>query len=112
MRHRLNDHVIGGGLVAPAQICALRALRLFECHKVPLSVAEELVRTSYYHGSRNPEATAFGKDLDLDMYRNGRMIAAPFRLLDCSRENDGAGTLLLVSTGPAGVPMPVRYLTL
>ncbi|RJG18837.1 thiolase C-terminal domain-containing protein [Massilia cavernae] len=98
MRHFLNDHVIGGGMVAPAQVCALRARRLFEHHKVPLSVAEELVRASYYHGSRNPEATAFGKDLDLDAYRNGRMIAEPFRLFDCSRENDGAGALLLVST--------------
>ncbi|WP_321938151.1 thiolase C-terminal domain-containing protein [Paraburkholderia sp. J8-2] len=101
MRHHLNDHVIGGGLLAPAQICALRAQRLFEHHKVPPSVAEELVRASYYHGSRNPEATAFGKELDLDAYRNGRRIAEPFRLFDCSRENDGAGALLLTSTARA-----------
>lgn len=101
MRHHLNDHVIGGGLLAPAQICALRAQRLFEHHKVPPIVAEELVRASYYHGSRNPEATAFGKRLDLDAYRNGRQIAEPFRLFDCSRENDGAGALLLTSTARA-----------
>lgn len=98
MRHHLNDHLVGAGLVSPAQICALRAQRLYEHHKVPKSVAEELVRVSYYHGSRNPEATAYGQPLDLDAYREGRWIAEPFRLFDCSRENDGAGALLLVSS--------------
>lgn len=98
MRHHLNDHIVGAGLVSPAQICAMRAQRLYEFHKVPRSVAEELVRASYYHGSRNPEATAFGQPLDLEAYREGRWIAEPFRLFDCSRENDGAGALLLVST--------------
>ncbi|MEQ5837286.1 hypothetical protein [Marinobacter sp. NFXS9] len=97
MRHHLNDHLVGAGLLAPAQICALRAQRLYEYHKVPKSVAEELVRASYYHGSRNPDATAFGQTLDLEAYREGRWIAEPFRLFDCSRESDGAGALLLVS---------------
>ena len=98
MAHHLNAHLVGAGLMAPAQNCALRAQRLFEHNKVPQSVAEELVRVSYYHGSRNPEAMSFGKDLDLDVYRSGRWISEPFRLYDCSRENDGAGALLLVST--------------
>lgn len=112
MRHHLNDHLVGAGLVAPAQICALRAQRLYEHHKVPKSVAEELVRASYYHGSRNPEATAFGQELDLDAYREGRWIAEPFRLFDCSRENDGAGALLLVSAERARDlrKQPVRLL--
>ncbi len=39
---------------------------------------------------RNPDAVAFGKELDLDAYRARRWIAEPFRLFDCSRENDGA----------------------
>jgi acetyl-CoA acetyltransferase len=56
-----------------------------------------MVRASYFHGSRNPHAVAYGKDLDLEAYRHGRWIAEPFRLFDCSRENDGAGALLLVS---------------
>ncbi|SDB35218.1 transporter [Pseudomonas sp. NFACC13-1] len=98
MRHHLNDHLIGAGLLSPAQICALRARRLYEFHGVRPSVAEELVRASYYHGSRNPDATAYGQPLDLQAYREGRWIAEPFRLFDCSRENDGAGALLLVST--------------
>jgi len=97
MRHHLNDHIIGAGILAPAQICALRAQRMFEYYGVPHSVTEELVKASYYHGSRNPEAMSYGKELDLDAYRSGRWISEPFRLFDCSRENDGAGAILLVS---------------
>jgi len=65
---------------------------------VPPSVCEELVRASYYHGARNPDAVAFGHDLDLEEFRTARWIAEPFRLFDCSRENDGAGALLVVAT--------------
>jgi acetyl-CoA acetyltransferase len=98
MAHHLNDHMVGVGITAPAQVCAMRAQRLFDYHGVPHSVCEELVRASYYHGSRNPDAIAYGNELDLEAYRTGRWIAEPFRLFDCSRENDGAGALLMVST--------------
>ena len=98
MRHHLNAHIVGAGVLAPAVNCAIRAQRLFEHHKVPRSVAEELVRVSYYHGSRNPEAMSYGKDLNVDVYRSARWISEPFRLFDCSRENDGAGAIVLTST--------------
>jgi acetyl-CoA acetyltransferase len=98
MRHHLNDHMQGAGLYSPAQMCALRAMRMFEYHHVPPGVTEELVKASYYHGARNPEAVTYGKQFDPELYRHGRWIAEPFRLMDCSRENDGAGAVLLLST--------------
>jgi acetyl-CoA acetyltransferase len=97
MAHHLNDHMVGVGMVAPAQVCAMRAQRLFEYNGVPQNVCEDLVRASYYHGSRNPDAISYGKELDLQAYHAARWIAEPFRLFDCSRENDGAGALLMVS---------------
>ena len=97
MAHHLNDHMASAGMVAPAQVCAMRAMRLFQHHGVPRSVCEELVRASYHHGARNPDAVAYGKELDLNDFRTARWIAEPFRLFDCSRENDGAGALLMVS---------------
>ncbi|KAK0350255.1 hypothetical protein LTR94_029763, partial [Friedmanniomyces endolithicus] len=57
----------------------------------------ELVRASYHHGSRNPEAVSYGQTFDVEQLRQSRLIAEPFRLFDCSRENDGAGALLMVS---------------
>lgn len=97
MAHHLNDHLIGAGLVAPALECAMRAQRMMEYHGVSPLTVEEFVRASYYHGARNPKAVAFGKDLDVEAYRSSRMISEPFHLFDCSRENDGAGALIMVS---------------
>jgi acetyl-CoA acetyltransferase len=97
MAHHLNDHLVAAGIVAPAQVCAIRANRLFEYHGVPKDIVEELVRASYYHGSRNPEAVSFGQDFDPAQIKQSRLIAEPFHLFDCSRENDGAGALLMVS---------------
>ncbi len=97
MAHHLNDHLLAAGVVSPAQACAIRANRLFEYHGVAREIGEELVRASYHHGCRNPEAVSYGKPFDIEMLRTSRMIAEPFRLFDCSRENDGAGALLMVS---------------
>ncbi len=101
MAHHLNDHLLASGVVSPAQSCAIRANRLFHYHGVSPRLAEELVRAAYYHGSRNPEAVSYGQPFDIDSLRSSRLIAEPFRLFDCSRENDGAGALLLVSADHA-----------
>ena len=97
MAHHLNDHMLAAGIVSPAQVCAIRANRLFEHHGVPARIVEELVRASYHHGSRNPEAVSYGQPFDIETLRQSRLIAEPFRLFDCSRENDGAGALLMLS---------------
>ncbi len=98
MAHHLNDHLVGAGIVAPAQVCAIRANRLFEHHGVPKDIVGELLRASYHHGSRNPDAVAYGQSFDPAQVAQSRLIAEPFHLFDCSRENDGAGALLMVSS--------------
>ncbi|MEM5518317.1 hypothetical protein WNY37_15255 [Henriciella sp. AS95] len=98
MAHHLNTHMIGAGIIAPAQTCAIRANRLFEHHGVPQETAKAVVDACYYHGARNPEAVAYGKSLSSDEYENSRIISEPFHLFDCSRENDGAGAILIVSS--------------
>lgn len=111
MAHHLNDHMLAAGVVAPAQVCAMRANRLYQHHKVPEGVAAELVRASYYHGARNPDAIAYGKPFDPDQIAASRWIAEPFHLFDCSRENDGAGAFLLVSAERArDLAQPPVYL--
>lgn len=101
MAHHLNDHLIGAGVVSPTQTCALRARRMMIERHIPTSAIEALVSADYYHGSRNPEAVAYGRMLDIETYRTSRPIAEPFRLFDCSRENDGAGAVLLVAADRA-----------
>lgn len=112
MAHHLNEHMMGAGIVSPAQACALRAERMFDRLGIPRSACEAMVEASYFHGSRNPGAVAFGKPLDIEAYRHARWISEPFRLFDCSRENDGAGALLLVSAERArDLRRPPIYLT-
>lgn len=101
MAHHLNAHMIGSGLVAPAQMCALRAQRMFEHYGVPHAAVEAFVRAAYHHGERNPDAVAYGKPFSAETYNTARWISEPFRLLDCSRENDGAGALLVVASDRA-----------
>lgn len=98
MAHHLNDHMLAAGLVAPAQVCAIRTNRLYERHKVPPSAATKLIRASYHHAARNPEPVAYGREFDPAIIAESRWIAEPFHLFDCSRENDGASAFLMVSS--------------
>lgn len=97
MAHHVNNHYVAAGMVAPAQICSMRAMRMMIQHKLPQEAVEQLVLADYYHGSRNPEAVSYNQQFDVETYRKSRWIAEPLRLFDCSRENDGAGAILLVS---------------
>lgn len=97
MAHHLNDYLMGSGMIAPALECAMRAQRMMEYKGVPERCVLDLVRASYYHGSRNPKAVAYGKDIDAEQYYASRIISEPLHLYDCSRENDGAGVVILTS---------------
>lgn len=90
------------GVLAPAQICALRTQRMLEVDGVPPSALEAVALAGYHHAQRNPRAVAYGRPLDHAGYRSGRPISEPLRLFDCSRENDGAGAVLVVGAGRAG----------
>ena len=106
---RLRDDVSRGhfdlqyqvnGVQAPAQICALRTQRLLH-EGVPESALYAVAAASYHHASRNPRA--FGRDTDLDheTYLASRWVSEPLRLFDCSRENDGAAAIIVVSAQQA-----------
>ncbi|QZT58763.1 transporter [Mycolicibacterium austroafricanum] len=90
------------GVLAPPQICALRTQRLMEVDGVPRSALEAVALAGYQHAQRNPRAVAYGKPLDHRLYEGSRMISEPLRLFDCSRENDGAAAVLVVSSDRAG----------
>ncbi|MFS2294263.1 acetyl-CoA acetyltransferase [Actinomadura hallensis] len=92
-----DNHYLSAGVGAPAQVCALRTQRLLEKDGVPADAMRALVMANYHHAQRDPSATGFGKPLDAAAYDASRLIVEPFRLFDCSRENDGAVALVLVS---------------
>lgn len=87
---------IVNGLEAPAQILAMRSQRMLQKHGVPASTLKAMAQSAYYHAQRNPRAYGAGIVLDDETYDHARMIAEPFRLFDCSRENDGSCAVLVM----------------
>ncbi len=85
------------GLDAPAEICALRTQRLLEADGVPRSTMTAMALASYHHARNNPAASGFAVPLDEAIYNDSRWVSEPFHLFDCSRENDGAAAVILVS---------------
>lgn len=88
---------IVNGWDSPAQLCSMRSQRLTEFEGVPRDTLRAMALASYYHANRNPAATAYKSHLDEEIYENSRLISEPFRLYDCSRENDGAAAVIVVS---------------
>lgn len=98
MGHLYTAH----GMLAPAQVCALRTQRMLEADRVPASALEAVALAGYHHAQNNPRAVAYGRPLDHDRYQGSRLISEPLRLFDCSRENDGATAVLVVRSDRAG----------
>ncbi|GGL16805.1 thiolase C-terminal domain-containing protein [Nocardia jinanensis] len=101
-----GPHYLAHGVGSPAQVCALRTQRLLEHDGVPREAMRALVLAAYRHAQNNPAAAAYGKPLDEQTYETSRMITEPFHLFDCSRENDGAVALVLVSAERAQAIRP------
>jgi acetyl-CoA acetyltransferase len=93
----MNVHFRAHGVISPTQVCALRARRLLEHDGVPREAFRALAQAGYHHAANNQRAVGRDVVLDDETYEQSRMIAEPYRLYDCSRENDGAGAVLLTS---------------
>lgn len=96
-KYHFDNHYLAAGIGAPAHVCALRTQRLLEHDGVPASTMRDLVLAAYHHAQQDPEAMGYGRPLDGAGYDASRMIVEPFHLYDCSRENDGAVAVVLVS---------------
>ena len=49
------------------------------------------------HANMNPNAQMYGRPMTLEDHQNSRMIAEPFRLLDCPPWTDGGGAVVVTS---------------
>lgn len=89
------------GLLSAGQVMALWAQRY--AHEVGIDdeqLGEALGSIAVgqrAHAARNPRALMGARPLDLDTYRQARMISRPLRLFDLCLETDGAGALLVVA---------------
>lgn len=96
-----RDHYIPYGLSAPPQWYALMAQR----HMYEYGMREEqlgaVALAMRKHAQLNPHALMCGKPMTMSDYLASPMISAPYRMLDCCLETDGAAAYIVTSTARA-----------
>ena len=97
-QHYFDEHYEAHGQNTAVQKLAMATRRLIEVDGVSPLAMKAFSQVCYRHAQNNPRASGYGTILDDETYYASRMIAEPIRLFDCSRENDGAGCILVTST--------------
>lgn len=88
---------LANGIDMVLQRSAQRTQRMIEQEGVPRETLAAVVDAAYHHAQNNPNASAYGQPLSHEKYEASRYISEPYHLFDCSRENDGAAAVILVS---------------
>ncbi len=95
-----NEFVECWGLFTPAEF-ALMARRHMHLYGTSEEQFAEVAATIRNNGARHPEACHYGKFVTPEDVLNSRMIADPFRLLDCAMTSEGGAALVLTSAARA-----------
>lgn len=89
------------GAIAPAQLYAPMARRHMALYGTTVEQFGEVAVACRKHALLNDNAL-MKKPITLEDHRNSRMIADPFRLLDCSLESDGGAAIIVSASERAG----------
>ena len=95
--HFVTEFEYPMGAIAPAQLYAPMARRHMELYGTTVEQFGEVAVACREHALLNGNAL-MKKPITLDDHRNSRMIADPFRLLDCSLESDGGAAIVVSAT--------------
>ena len=98
--HFVTEFEYAMGNIAPAQLYAPMARRHMELYGTTVEQFGEVAVACREHALLNDNAV-MKKPITLEDHRNSRMIADPFRLLDCSLESDG-GAAVVISAAERG----------
>ena len=104
--HYVTEFEYPLGNIAPAQIYAPMARRHMELYGTTVAHFGEVAVACREHALLNDNAV-MKKPITLADHRNSRMIADPFRLLDCSLESDG-GAAVVVSAADGAADLRHR----
>ncbi len=99
--HFVTEFEYAMGNIAPAQLYAPMARRHMELYGTTVAQFGEVAVACREHALLNDNAV-MKKPITLEDHRNSRMIADPFRLLDCSLESDGGAAVVVSATERAG----------
>ena len=99
--HFVTEFEYAMGAIAPAQLYAPMARRHMELYGTTVEQFGEVAVACREHALLNDNAV-MKKPITLEDHRNSRMIADPFRLLDCSLESDGGAAVVISASERAG----------
>lgn len=85
------------GEASPAMNNAMAWTRYMHEYGVTHEASCNVSLASYAHAQRNPRAIRYGYPLTREDYYNSRWIVYPYRLFDCTQENDGAAAMVLTT---------------
>ena len=92
--HFVTEFELPLGAIAPAQLYAPMARRHMELYGTTSRQLGEIAVSTRQHALLNNNAI-MKKPITLEDHQNSRMIADPFRLLDCSLESDGGAAYVV-----------------
>jgi len=98
--HLVTEFELPQGAIAPAQLYAPMARRHMELYGTTSRQFGEIAVTMRDHALLNDNAV-MKQPITLQDHQSSRMIADPFRLLDCSLESDGGAALIVSATDRA-----------
>ncbi|WP_256839182.1 thiolase C-terminal domain-containing protein [Ornithinimicrobium faecis] len=96
------------GLNTAAQRYAMIAQRYDYEYGLDRRALAEIALAARSHANRNPAAMMHERELTMEKYLSGRMIADPYTLYDCCLETDGACAVIV--SGQGGPAPDVRVL--
>ena len=107
--HFVTEFELPLGAIAPAQLYAPMARRHMEVYGTTSRQLGEIAVAIRAHALLNDNAI-MKKPITLEDHQSSRMIADPFRLLDCSLESDGGAAFVLSAAQRArDMPQPPTY---
>ncbi|MDF2117666.1 transporter [Roseiarcaceae bacterium H3SJ34-1] len=89
------------GMNTPAQRYAVLCQRYKHEYGLDRRTLGEIALAARAHANLNPIAQMHGRDLTMDDYLAGRMIADPYTLFDCCLETDGASAVIVSARNDA-----------
>ena len=92
--HFVTEFELPLGAIAPAQLYAPMARRHMELYGTTSKQLGEIAVTIRQHALLNDNAI-MKKPITIEDHQKSRMIADPFRLLDCSLESDGGAAFVV-----------------
>lgn len=85
------------GYTSPPVLFAMIARNWMEATGSTVDHLGAVAVTFRTHAQRNPRARMYGRPMTLEDHHASRLIAEPYRLLDCCLESDGAVALVVTS---------------